>query len=202
MLLWTECTITDMTEPLLPSTSASQTPNPPFRTTKNSSPKKISKAAVQRPPPCLDKAVLGQGGGGWGSGVPLDGTAVSHHHKLAQCPPGPSPAAQHRPSPSSASRALGHTTRGALGSITALSNISCPLPPYTVPHLSNDGTPLNHPKSPVPVGGQGGEGGGAGGGGVTGLFGGRHESRGAAAHVRGRGSCQRCVPPLSIRSAP
>ena len=36
----TECTITDMNEPLIPSTSASQTPNPAFRTTKNSGLKK------------------------------------------------------------------------------------------------------------------------------------------------------------------
>ena len=38
----TICTITAMTESLLPSTSASQTPNPAFRTTKSSGPKKVS----------------------------------------------------------------------------------------------------------------------------------------------------------------
>ena len=52
-----------MTEPLFPSTSRSQTSNPPFRTTKKSG-QKNPKNSGSTPTLCLDKAVLPQGGGG------------------------------------------------------------------------------------------------------------------------------------------
>ena len=64
MLLGTECTITNMTEPLFPCKNAAQTPNPPFWTTKTAVPK-FPQNSGSTPTPCLDKAVHAQGGGGY-----------------------------------------------------------------------------------------------------------------------------------------
>ena len=56
--------ITDMNEPLFPSTNALQTPNPPFWTTKTTVPK-FPQNGGSTPTLCLDKAVHAQGGGGY-----------------------------------------------------------------------------------------------------------------------------------------
>ena len=52
-----------MTEPLFPCTSALQTPNPPFWTTKTVVPK-FPQNGGSTPSLCLDKAVHAQGGAG------------------------------------------------------------------------------------------------------------------------------------------
>ena len=51
---------------LMPSTSASQTPNPAFRTTKNSCPKKSAKHSGSTPTPSLGQARARAKGGGGG----------------------------------------------------------------------------------------------------------------------------------------
>ena len=53
--------------PLFPCTSALQTPNPPFWTTKTAAPK-FPQNGASTPTPCLDKAVHAQRGGGYFSG--------------------------------------------------------------------------------------------------------------------------------------
>ena len=53
----------DWTEPLFPCTTALQTPNPPFWTTKTAVPK-FPQNGGSTPSLCLDKAMHAQGGGG------------------------------------------------------------------------------------------------------------------------------------------
>jgi len=81
-----------MTGPLFPSTSASHTPNPPFRTAKTA--EQRSQSSASTPTPCLDKAVLGQRGGRYaGRQAGRDRHTHTHRHmRMTQTDQSPAPA--------------------------------------------------------------------------------------------------------------